>query len=195
MQIGVLALQGGFDAHIRRFQELGVKAYQIKTASALCEVDALVLPGGESGALLRLMAPWDGLMHLRAFACQGKPILGTCAGLILLAKAVSPRQDSLGLLDVTVERNAYGRQIDSFIGAGSFQLGNTMQELECVFIRAPRIIQVGQGVNVLAHCQGNPVMVQQGMILAASFHPELSGSLSVHQYFTQMVKERQLVGT
>jgi 5'-phosphate synthase pdxT subunit len=190
MHVGVLALQGGFAAHAEKMRELGVSVVEVRRAEQLADIDGLILPGGESGALLRLLAPWQGLSHLAAFAATGRPIFGTCAGLILLAAKVEPQQDSLGLLDITATRNAYGRQIDSAIASGVFSAPDeaSAREVECVFIRAPKISRVGEAVDVLVHCQGEPVMVQQGALMAATFHPELSVGYSLHQHFLQQVR-------
>src|ERR1700693_2808732 len=184
MTIGVLALQGDFDAHRRRLEELGAKVVLVKKPEQLNEIDGLVIPGGESGTFLKLLGE-DGFAKLKDFV-HVKPTFGTCAGCILLATEVeNPKQAGLGALDITVRRNAYGRQIDSSIREGRF----LNHPIEMVFIRAPKIERVGKGVEVLA-TEGKdeaPVLVRKGETLAATFHPELSDDRRVHQYFLDLV--------
>jgi 5'-phosphate synthase pdxT subunit len=172
--VGVLALQGGFEAHARALRELGHAVVYVRTADELEGVDGLVLPGGESTVHLRLLHRFGLEPALQRFHRSGKPILGTCAGLILAARAVVPEQASLGFLDVVVRRNAYGRQLDSFEGR------DDSGALELVFIRAPRIASVGPEVETLATRGGEPVLVRQGHVFGAAFHPELTGDRSVH---------------
>jgi 5'-phosphate synthase pdxT subunit len=179
MPAGVLALQGDFAAHLAAFDAIGAEARAVRRVADLEGVSALVLPGGESTALLTLMddEPW--FDALKEFHATGGALLGTCAGAILLARDVAPRQASLGLLDVALERNAYGRQLDSFSTRLDCQaLGGT---LDGVFIRAPRFRQLGAGVEVLARFGDEPVLVRQGRVLAATFHPELVGSTGLHR--------------
>ncbi len=187
MRIGVLALQGDFARHAQALARLGVAAPEVRTPGALGDLDGLVIPGGESTTLLKLMG--DAFPPaLRAFHAAGKPIYGTCAGLILLAReVVSPRQPSLGLLDVTVERNAYGRQRESCEVEAEARLDGPPRPLRLVFIRAPRILRVGPGVRTLATCRGEPVLAREGSVLAGTFHPELTDDLTVHRYFREMV--------
>jgi 5'-phosphate synthase pdxT subunit len=189
-RIGVLALQGDFEAHEKALAIAGAHAVQIRTAAALSRVDGLVIPGGESTTMLKLLRN-DGLFEaVRDFGAE-KPIFGTCAGAILLASEVSrPAQDSLGLMDIGVERNAYGRQIDSRIVRLQPEPGSplTDQDLEAVFIRAPIIRRVGEGANVLARYDGDPVLVADGRHLAATFHPELSGDPRIHRLFLEKVQ-------
>src|SRR5271170_5061768 len=186
MKIGVLALQGDFDAHRRRLKELGAEVVLVKKTEQLSEIDGLVIPGGESGTFLKLLGE-DGFARLKDFV-QAKPTFGTCAGCILLATDVeNPKQSGLGALDITVRRNAYGRQIDSSIRDGLF-LGDP---IEMVFIRAPKIERVGKGVEIIA-TEGSgenkePVLVRCGHTLAATFHPELSADRRIDQYFLEMV--------
>jgi len=186
MKIGVLALQGDFDAHRRRLEELGAEVVLVKKPEQLNEVDGLVIPGGESGTFLKLLGE-DGLAKLKDFV-RAKPTFGTCAGCILLATEVeNPKQAGLGALDITVRRNAYGRQIDSSIREGRF----LNEPIEMVFIRAPKIDRVGAGVEVIA-TEGKgkdevPVLVRKGKTLAATFHPELSDDRRIHQYFLELV--------
>ncbi len=189
MRIGVLALQGDFALHAKALERCGVEAVEVRKPAELGEVDGLIMPGGESTTLLKLIDAWEFVPALEKFHRAGKPIFGTCAGLILLAREVqSPQQFSLGLIDVTVERNAYGRQRESFEAAGTAKLGPEPTRLEMVFIRAPRIKRVGPGVEVLAEHGGEPVMARQDRILVATFHPELTDETKVHRYFCELVQ-------
>ena len=186
MKIGVLALQGDFDAHRRRIEELGAEVVLVKKPEQLNEIDGLIIPGGESGTFLKLLGK-DGFAKLKDFV-RAKPTFGTCAGCILLATDVeNPKQAGLGALDITVRRNAYGRQIDSSIREGLF----LNEPIEMVFIRAPKIERVGEGVEVIA-TEGKdkdevPVLVRKGKTLAATFHPELSADPRIHKYFLELV--------
>jgi 5'-phosphate synthase pdxT subunit len=185
MKIGVLALQGDFDAHRRRLEELGAEVVFVRKAEDFDHIDGLVIPGGESTTFLKLL-PKELLERLRDFV-HTKPTFGTCAGAIMLAKHVTnPDQPGLNALDITVERNAYGRQIDSTIIEAVTALGD--KPLEMVFIRAPRIKNVGEGVEILAERDGYPVLVRKGSVMAATFHPELSDDPRVHAEFLKMVK-------
>lgn len=185
MTIGVLAIQGDFDAHRRRLEQLGAEVVLVKKPEQLDAVDALVIPGGESTTFLKFLEKGGFLDKLREFV-RAKPAFGTCAGAILLASEVEdPPQPSLGALDISVRRNAYGRQLDSFIGAGETQLPGG--PLEMVFIRAPKIERVGANVEVLAREKNDPVLVRQGKIMAATFHPELSDDTRVHAEFLKLV--------
>jgi 5'-phosphate synthase pdxT subunit len=182
--IGVLALQGDFDAHRRRLEELGAAVVLVRKPEQLEDIDGLVLPGGESTTILKLLGE-PGLEKLRQFV-HSKPTFGTCAGAILLAGEVTnPPQKGLGAIDVTIRRNAYGRQIDSSIREGNCTLGAGL--LEMVFIRAPRFERVGAGVEVLAKDDNDPVLVREGKVMAATFHPELSADTRVHQAFLDLV--------
>ena len=184
MTIGVLALQGDFDAHRKRLQELGAEVLLVRKPEQLDEIDALVIPGGESSTFLKLLGE-KGLEKLKEFV-RAKPTFGTCAGAILLARQVeNPHQPGLGALDITIRRNAYGRQVDSSIREGKSALGS--DPLEMVFIRAPRIEQVGEKVEVLAREGNDPVLVRQGKTMAATFHPELSQDKRVHKAFLELV--------
>src|SRR6266568_3512693 len=180
MTIGVLALQGDFDAHRRRLEQLGAEVVLVKKPEQLDEVDGLVIPGGESGTFLNLLGP-VGFEKLQEFV-RVKPTFGTCAGAILLATEVeNPKQEGLGALDIRIRRNAYGRQIDSSIREGRLlqeKLGDS--PLEMVFIRAPKIEHVGEGVEVIATEGADPVAVRQGRAMAATFHPELSDDTRIH---------------
>jgi 5'-phosphate synthase pdxT subunit len=183
--IGVLAIQGDYSAHSQALAESGAEALEIRKPEELVNADALILPGGESTTMLKFLERGSFLDALKEFASQ-KPIFGTCAGAILLTREVRhPAQVSLGLLDAVVERNAYGRQIDSSILTVPTELGP--EPLEMVFIRAPRIVETGPEVEILARRDGFPVLVRQGRILAATFHPELSADRRVHQLFVDTV--------
>jgi len=185
-RIGVLALQGDFAAHARALEEAGAVATEVRKPAELDGLDGLILPGGESTTFLKFLERDAFLESLQRFVEQ-KPAFGTCAGCILLAKHVSrPAQESLAVMDISVERNAYGRQIDSAIQTGETKLPGG--PLEMVYIRAPRIVSVGPGVEVLAERDGFPVLVRQGRLLAATFHPELSNDDRVHRFFVNIVR-------
>jgi pyridoxal 5'-phosphate synthase pdxT subunit len=185
MTIGVLALQGDFDAHRRRLEELGATVTLVRKAEDFDHIDGLVIPGGESTTFLKLL-PKNLLERLREFV-HTKPTFGTCAGAIMLAKHVTnPDQPGLNALDMTVERNAYGRQIDSTIVEAETALGGAA--LEMVFIRAPRISRVAADIEVLAMRGYDPVLVRKGTVMAATFHPELSDDPRVHAEFLKLVK-------
>ena len=187
MTIGVLALQGDFDAHRRRLEELGAEVVLIKKPEQLDAIDGLVIPGGESGTFLKLLGE-EGFAKLKAFV-HAKPTFGTCAGAILLATEVeNPHQAGLGALNIRIRRNAYGRQIDSSIRQGRFISEKSgTSPIEMVFIRAPKIEHIGEGVEVIATEGADPVAVRQGKAMAATFHPELSDDPRVHQAFLDLV--------
>lgn len=186
MTIGVLAIQGDYEAHKAVLERLGAEVVLVRKPEQLDAIDAIVIPGGESSTFLNFLAEHGFLEKLREFVST-KPTFGTCAGAILLAKEVeNPPQQSLGALDIRIRRNAYGRQIDSAILKGKTRLGE--KPLEMVFIRAPRITGTGKDVEVLATRDGDPVLVRQGKIMAATFHPELSSDSRVHQEFLALVK-------
>ena len=190
-RIGVLAIQGDYAAHATALHEAGAEPVLVRKPDELSGVDGLIIPGGESTTFLRFLERDGFLESLRTFAAA-TPTFGTCAGCILLAtKVLHPPQASLAVLDATVERNAYGRQIDSSIEETPTQLGTNFDNgpLETVYIRAPRIQSVGKDVRVLAERDGFPVLVRQGHLLAATFHPELSSDRRVHRYFVDMVRE------
>jgi len=187
MKIGVLALQGDFDAHRRRLEDLGAQVVLVKKPEQLDQIDGLVIPGGESGTFLKLLGE-EGFEKLKNFV-RLKPTFGTCAGAILLAAEVeNPTQAGLGAIDIGIRRNAYGRQIDSSIREGKFIEKLAASPLEMVFIRAPKIERVGPGVEIIAtEGQDNvPVAVKQGRVMAATFHPELSSDTRVHQAFLDL---------
>jgi len=183
MKIGVLALQGDFDAHRHRLEELGAEVVLVKKPEQLDGIDGLVIPGGESSTFLKLLGE-AGFEKLREFV-QSKPTFGTCAGAILLAAEVeNPKQAGLGALDISIRRNAYGRQLESSIREGKL----ADSPIEMVFIRAPKIERVGDKVEVLATEGNDPVIVRQGKTMAATFHPELSDDSRVHRAFLELVK-------
>lgn len=188
-RIGVLALQGDFEAHERALQRAGADAVEVRTAGELETVDGLIVPGGESTTMLKLIDQENLFEPLVRFG-QEKPVFGTCAGAILLARGVSnPVQRSLGLMDVDVERNAYGRQVDSRIVRLDPEPSSGLagDKVEAVFIRAPVIRRVGAGGRVLARYEGAPVLVEQGRHLLATFHPELTGDTRIHERFLEKV--------
>jgi len=191
-RVGVLALQGDFAAHAALLRGLGSPAVEVRHAAQLDGLAGLVIPGGESTTLLNLMRdePWfDALRRLRD---TGGTLLGTCAGAILLARHVHPSQASLGLLDCSIERNSYGRQVDSFEARleTALPLARTIRAL---FIRAPRFRSHGPGVEVLARHEGEPVLLRQGRVLAATFHPELTGDSALHQLFLETARQSEAV--
>lgn len=186
-RVGVLALQGDFEAHERALERAGADAVQVRTAAELKDIDGLVIPGGESTTMLKLLDFMNLREPLRRFMRE-KPVFGTCAGAILLAREVrNPTQESLGVMDLTVERNAYGRQIDSRVAQialeADFEERAGQGDMEAVFIRAPIIRRAGPGVNVLAEYEGDPVLVEQGPNMVATFHPELTQDSRVHKLF------------
>ncbi len=179
--VGVLALQGDFEAHQKVFERLGARVRQVRTPKELECAAGLVIPGGESTTMLKLLEEEGLLEPVGAFGAR-RPVFGTCAGAILLASGVShPRQPSLGLVDIDVERNAYGRQVNSRVA----RIEMEGKPLEAVFIRAPVIRRTGPQVRVLARYNGDPVLVEQGRHLAATFHPELTGQDRVHRRFLE----------
>jgi len=184
-RIGVLAIQGAYAAHASALAEAGATPCEVRLPEELATIDGLVMPGGESTTMLRFLEKRGFFEALQQF-CLTKPVFGTCAGAILLAREViNPPQRSLGILDAVVERNAYGRQIDSAILTADTALPGG--PLEMVFIRAPRISSVGPGVETLAQRDHFPTLVRQGMVLAATFHPELSQDRRVHKLFVEIV--------
>ena len=189
MRIGVLALQGDFALHAKALARCGAEAVEVRKPGELADCDGLIIPGGESTTLLKLMDEWGFVPAIEKFHAEGKPIFGTCAGLIVLAREVeNPRQFSLGLIDIAVERNAYGRQRESFEASGAASLDGSPVPLEMVFIRAPRIRRVGPGVEPLAEHRGEAVLARQGTVLVATFHPELTEDPAVHRYFCDLVR-------
>ena len=184
LRIGVLAVQGNFREHLRVLRRLGVRGIEVRKAAELAGLDGLVIPGGESTAIGRLIRLYGLEEAIRQF---GRPVFGTCAGMILLA-----RGGPLEQMDVVVERNAYGRQVASF--EADLELEDEIVPLRGVFIRAPRVRETGPDVEVLAEHDGEPVLLRQGRVLVASFHPELTEDTRVHERFLAMVREESRVG-
>jgi 5'-phosphate synthase pdxT subunit len=190
--IGVLALQGAFRAHVRALAELGVATREVRTPAHLEGLDALVMPGGESTTMSRLLTSSGLFDEIKARVHDGMPVFGTCAGMILLAGEVldgRPDQRSFGMLDATVRRNGYGRQVDSF--ETDLDVVGLDTPFHGVFIRAPRVEAVGPHVEVLARVAGDPVLVRQDRIMAASFHPELTADTRLHEQFVALVRREQ----
>jgi 5'-phosphate synthase pdxT subunit len=193
LKIGVLAVQGDFAEHIAILRMMGVESREIRLPSQFEEVDGLIIPGGESTTLSRLMSIYDLREPIALMAAEGRPVWGTCAGMIMLANEITERDPvPLGLMDIGVRRNAFGRQVDSF--EQPLVIDHLDPEpYNCIFIRAPVVIRVGTPVKVLASLEdGRPVAVQQGQLLATSFHPELTADTRVHQYFVSLVEGNNL---
>ncbi len=189
MKIGILAVQGGYQAHARMLERLGADYVLVRTPEDAAQVDAMILPGGESTTMLKFLKEEGLEAALRALDARGGAFFGTCAGAILLAREVrAPAQDSLGFADLVITRNAYGRQLASEVRSAPSKLKS--EPLEMVFIRAPGIEEVGPEVEVLASEGGRPVLVRDGRMLLATFHPELSGDTTVHDYFLKLAADR-----
>ena len=184
MKTGVLALQGDFREHIRVLSSVGAAAIEVRTAAQLDDVDRLVIPGGESTTIGKLAQAYDLVDPIRERARDGMPVFGTCAGMIVLAERVVDGDPLLSLMDVTVRRNAYGRQVDSF--EADVDVEGIDHPVRGVFIRAPWIEEVGSDVRVLSTFEARPVILQQGNLVAASCHPELIGETSLHEYFLSL---------
>jgi len=187
MRIGVLAIQGDFAAHVRTVERIGANAIEVRRSDAVASLDGLIIPGGETTTMLKFIEEENLTAPISDFARSRKPIFGTCAGAILLAREVyNPAQVSLNLIDIAIERNAYGRQVNSFIA----KVETTIEggPLEAVFIRAPRIRRIGPGVKVIARFKDEPVLVREDNILAATFHPELTEDLRAHELFASMIR-------
>src|ERR671923_2122839 len=185
MKAGVLALQGDFREHARVFAELGASPVEVRTPEDLSRVNALAIPGGESTTISKLARSAELVGPIVERASEGMPILGTCAGMIVMAKRVIGLEPLLGLVDVTVRRNAYGRQVDSF--EADVDVEGVDHQVRGVFIRAPWIEEVGRDVEVLAEHEARPVVLRQGTLLSASFHPELIGETALHEAFVKLV--------
>ncbi len=190
-RVGILALQGDVAAHAKALQRAGAVPVEVRTAKDLDGLDALVLPGGESTTISKGMERLGLYEPLREFVRSGKPVLGTCAGAILLSRRVENRPvPTLELLDATAERNAYGTQVDSFAAPADAGAAAEFEGLRCVFIRAPRLRDLGPAVRVLVRVDGEPVLVQQGSLLAATFHPELTTDARVHRHLLSLIGGR-----
>ena len=192
MKIGVLALQGAFAEHIKMLNQLGVEAVEVRLPEQLAEVDGLIIPGGESTTIGKLAVMYHFMEPLRQFSAE-KPMWGTCAGMIFMAKEIGMSQPLLGVMDIVVERNAFGRQVDSFeVNLQVDQFGNGSSEsFPAVFIRAPKLVEAKEDSKVIAALNdGTAVAAQQGHMLVTSFHPELTNDNRFHQYFVKMVKEK-----
>ncbi|MFD0621120.1 pyridoxal 5'-phosphate synthase glutaminase subunit PdxT [Paenibacillus sp. GCM10027629] len=192
MKVGVLALQGAVAEHIRSIEQAGATGVIVKRVEQLDELDGLIIPGGESTTIGKLMRKYDFIDAVRSFSEQGKPIFGTCAGLIVLAKRIEGQDEAhLELMDMTVARNAFGRQRESF--ETDLPVQGIDEPIRAVFIRAPLITQVGPEVDVLSTFNGEIVTARQGHLLAASYHPELTDDVRLHEYFLGMIKESAVV--
>jgi len=187
--VGILAVQGDFAMHAKMLDRIRAPWMLVKHAADLDQVSGLIMPGGESTTMLKFFDGEGMGAAIKDFAGKGKPVFGTCAGAILLAKeVVNPPQEKLGLIDIAVERNAYGRQVDSSVQSGECpELSG--HPVEMVFIRAPIIRRVGGGVRVLGRCGDLPVLVEQGNILAGTFHPELTEDETIHRYFLGKLRD------
>lgn len=190
MKIGVLALQGDFQRHLIRLGEIGVTGIAVRKPEALKDCQGLIIPGGESTTLVKLMQH-IGMSEAVSEFNRRWPVFGTCAGAILVSREVSNHPVApLGLIDIAVERNAYGRQIDSFVEDVTVNLAGAAQQIEAVFIRAPRITRAGEGVEVRSRRNGDLILVESERVLAATFHPELTANPLVHQYFVEKVRKQ-----
>ncbi len=188
MQIGVLALQGDFYKHIEKLKALGVEPVYVKKPHELMKCQGLIIPGGESTTLVKLLKNIDLYNTLSEFN-KKNVVFGTCAGAILLSSKVTNHGvDSLGLIDIDVTRNAYGRQIDSFVDRVTVHFDDKQQDVEAVFIRAPKITRIGKGVKVIGMHKSDVVMVETDLTMAATFHPELTDSLLIHKHFVDKVR-------
>ncbi|MBM4765444.1 pyridoxal 5'-phosphate synthase glutaminase subunit PdxT [Bacillus sp. B15-48] len=188
VKVGVLGLQGAIREHVRAVEASGAEATVIKWPEQLKEVDGLIIPGGESTTMRKLIDKYQFMPQLKQFAADGKPMFGTCAGLILLAKrVVGYEEPHIGVLDVTVERNSFGRQRESF--ETDLDINGIAEDFSAVFIRAPHIVEAGENVEVLAKCDGRIVAAREGQFLGCSFHPELTDDHRLTSYFVEMVEE------
>ncbi|MBP1916890.1 5'-phosphate synthase pdxT subunit [Lederbergia galactosidilyticus] len=193
MKIGILGLQGAIREHAQAVKNCGAEAIEVKSIEQLDQLDGLILPGGESTTMRRLLDKYNFMDPLRAFAREGKPIFGTCAGLILLAKRLTGQEKAhLELMDITVERNSFGRQKESFEAEIAIA-GVAEDKMTAVFIRAPHITEAGENVEVLAKYDGRIVAVREGQFLGCSFHPELTEDSRLTAYFLQMVEEYKMI--
>ena len=190
MKIGVLAIQGDFALHIKMLNNMQIDCIEVKTVDQLNQCNGLIIPGGESTTLVKLLKQNNLFNAIKQFAIAGNPIMGTCAGLILLAKFdPDSRIENMNLIDIDVLRNAYGRQINSFVERIDLSLNGTIDSFEGVFIRAPKITRVGEQVKILARYNSNVIMVEDKNILGLTFHPELTNDSRIHHYFIQKITE------
>lgn len=187
LKVGVLALQGAVAEHIDLIERAGATGIQIKRKEQLADIDGLIIPGGESTTIGKLLRRFDFIEAIQQFSDQKKPILGTCAGMIVLAKSIEGQEAHLGLMDIHVIRNAYGRQQDSF--ETSLYIKGLERQLQAVFIRAPLIDSLGENVEVIAEHEDRIVAARQEHLLAVSFHPELTDDTGLHHYFLNMIKQ------
>jgi 5'-phosphate synthase pdxT subunit len=187
-RVGILAFQGDFAKHQEVFAKLGCLTHLVKSSWQLGHIDCLVIPGGESSVIDRFIKSQELAEPIKAFAAK-KPVWGTCAGMILLANQIDndPLLSPLQLINITVDRNAYGRQYESFVDDGEFTLNGKSEKLEMVFIRAPKVVSIGEGVQVLGKCRNDVVIVQQGKVIATAFHPELTESTKFQRYFLSLL--------
>ncbi len=190
INVGVLSLQGDFREHIAKIKECGANAIEIRLPGQLKDIDGLIIPGGESTTIKKLLVKYEFKEALDEFYKEGKPIFGTCAGLVLISGNIEGEGKGLGYINIDVRRNAYGRQVDSFEEMVSLDFGEADEDrkFRAVFIRAPKIIRTGSDVRVIASLNGEPVLVKCGNIMAGAFHPELTGDLRVHEFFVNMIK-------
>lgn len=189
--VGVLALQGDFREHINILKKMNIKTREIKYPGQLEEIDGLIIPGGESTTINKLLNKYGFKEKLKRFAESGNPIFGTCAGLIILACTIVDNEKQLCLIDINIKRNAYGRQIESFEKNISLNLKQEADDrkFNSIFIRAPRIIDAGKNVKTLGNCNGEIVLARENNILVSAFHPELTNDTRIHQYFIEMIIE------
>jgi pyridoxal 5'-phosphate synthase pdxT subunit len=190
INVGVLALQGDFREHIAKIKECGANAIEIRFPEQLRSIDGLIIPGGESTAIKKLLVKHKFKEALDKFYGEGKPVFGTCAGLVLMSDNIEGEGKGMGYIDIDVRRNAYGRQADSFEEMVSLNFGGTGadKKFRAVFIRAPKIIRMGSDVMVIASLNGEPVLVKYGNVMAGAFHPELTDDSRVHEFFLNMIK-------
>ncbi len=190
IKVGVLALQGAFREHIRAINSCGALGFEVKFPEQLEEVRGLIIPGGESTTINKLIAKYGFRKPLDEFYNKGKPIFGTCAGMIMVARKVIGEDFGLGYINVIVNRNAYGRQIESFEEHIDLKLGaSTGQKFKAIFIRAPKILEIGNNVKVLGKTENKIVLAREGSVMVSAFHPELGNDLRIHKYFLGMVNK------
>jgi len=193
IKVGVLSLQGAFIEHIIKLNECGVSAMEIRLPENLSDVDGLIIPGGESTTINKLLNEYNFKNSLDRFYKDKKPIFGTCAGLILMAKEIQDEGNGLGYIDIVVKRNAYGRQVDSFEELVYIDFNNNGKQTEfnSIFIRAPKILSTGKDVKVMAQLNGEAILVKNDSVMVSTFHPELTDSLEVHSYFINMISKHK----